>query len=262
MDPALRTPVSVTLSVWRGIFLREALERLFDERAAWFWMLLEPSLHIGFITFLVAVLRVRTIGGIDVMLWIAVGLLSFFLFRRTAMQTMYGVNSSRALFIYRQVKPIDPPLIRAVLEAFLMLFVSAVVLGTIALLGHMSLPDDPLLVFVASFGLWLLGLGYGLITSVLIILVQELEHIFKVLMLPLYLISGVIYPLANVPPKYRDLLLLNPIAHGLEATRLGFSNGYHAFPGLSLSYLYGCVAVCIFTGLLLHKAYAVRLVMR
>jgi len=262
MDLSLRTPVSVTFSVWRGIFLREALDRLFAERAAWFWLLLEPSLHIGFIAFMMAVIRLRTIGGIDVMLWIVVGLLSFFLFRRTAIQTMYGVDCNRPLFIYRQVKPIDPTLIRAVLEGFLMLFVSAAVLAAIALLGRLSLPDDPLLVFLATFGLWLLGLGYGLITSVLMILIQELEHIFKILMLPLYLISGVIYPLANVPPKYRDLLLLNPIAHGVEAARLGFSDNYHAFSGLSLSYLYGCVAVCIFTGLLLHKAYAVRLVMQ
>ena len=262
MDLSLRTPISVTFSVWRGLFLREALDRLFAERAAWFWLLLEPSLHIGFIAFMMAVIRLRTIGGIDVVLWLVLGLLSFFLFRRTAIQTMYGVDCNRALFLYRQVKPIDPTLMRAVLEAFLMLFVSALLLAAIALLGHMNLPDDPLLVLLATFGLWLLGLGYGLITSVLIILIQELEHIFNVLMMPLYLISGIFYPLATIPPKYLKLLLLNPVAHGLEATRLGFSNGYHAVPGLSVSYLYGCAAVCIFVGLLLHKAYALRLVMR
>lgn len=49
-----------------------------------------------------------------------------------------------------------------------------------------------------------------------------MEHVLKILMLPLYLISGVILPLAAIPQPYLDLLLLNPIAHGLELARAGF----------------------------------------
>ena len=108
MDLSLRTPVSVTFSAWRGIFLRVALDSLPAERAAWFWLLLEPSLHIGFLAFMMAVIRLRAIGGIDVMLWIVVGLLSFFLFRRTAIQTMYGEGCNRALFAYRQESSLVP----------------------------------------------------------------------------------------------------------------------------------------------------------
>lgn len=262
MPSTVRSPIAVTFFVWRAIFLREALDRLFRERAAWFWLLLEPVLHIGFITFLLTVLRARTIGGIDVMTWIAVGLLAFFLFRRTAVQSMYGVDCNRPLFVYRQVKPIDPTIVRAVLEGFLMLLIAGIVLTILALFGRIVFPSDPLLVMTASLGLWLFGLGYGLITSVLIMLIQELEHIFKILMLPLYLISGVIWPISIIPQKYRELLLLNPLVHGLEAVRLGFSDGYHAVPGLNVGYLYGIAAVLIFIGLLLHKAFALRLIMR
>ncbi|MDL2269837.1 ABC transporter permease [Desulfosarcina sp. OttesenSCG-928-A07] len=263
MSTALRSPIAITFFVWRAIFLREALDRLFRERAAWFWLLIEPVLHIAFLAILWTVIRLRTMGGIDVVVWLSVGLLSFFFFRRTAMQTMYGVDCSRPLFVYRQVKPIDPTVVRAALEGFLMVLVSAIVLVGLALLGHMVWrPDDPLMIFVATFGLWLFGLGFGLITSVLIMLVQELEHIFKIVMLPLYLISGVIWPLASIPPKYRELLLINPVAHGLEAVRLGFSHAYHAVPELSLPYLYGAAVVFIFVGLLLHRAYALRLVMQ
>ncbi len=61
-----RSPLAITLSVWRAIFLREALDRLFDMRAAWLWLLMEPVLHISFVTFIWTVVRLRTIGGIDV----------------------------------------------------------------------------------------------------------------------------------------------------------------------------------------------------
>lgn len=143
-----------------------------------------------------------------------------------------------------------------------MAIVSITILVVTNLLGHYAIPADPLTVIVAAFGLWLLGLGYGLVASVLMELVPELEHILNILMLPLYLVSGVIWPLASVPAAYRELLMLNPITHGLEAVRQGFVPYYHAAPETSLAYLYGFAIVNIFVGLLLYRRFALRLVMQ
>ena len=242
--------------------MREALDRLFDMRAAWFWLLAEPVLHIGFVTFLMGVIRVRTIGNTDVVVWIMVGMLAFFLFRRTAVQVTYAVDSNRPLFAYRQVKPFDPAIARAVLEAFLMGLVAIVIFVSVAMLGHDAFPSDILLVAQASFGLWLFGVGYGLVASVLMELVPEMEHVLKIMMMPLYLVSGVIWPIASVPLPYRDLLMINPIAHGLELVRLGFFPYCHYAPNLSLSYLYGWAVVSFFLGLLLYRRFALHLVMR
>lgn len=258
----MRSSLSITFSVWRAIFLRESLDRLFGERAAWFWLLIEPILHIGFLVWIWTVVRVHTMGGIDVLIWLMVGLLAFFLFRRTAIQVMYAIDCNRPLFAYRQVKPFDPAIVRGVLEAFLMTLVSMTILIIANLLGHDAIPADPLLVLAAVFGLWLLGLGYGLVASVLMELVPESEHILNILMLPLYLISGVIWPLASVPAAWRELLMLNPITHGLESVRQGFVPYYHAAPETSLSYLYGFAVVNVFFGLLLYRRFALRLVMQ
>lgn len=257
-----RNPLAVTLAVWRAIFLREALDRLFDMRFAWFWLLAEPVLHIAFITFLMTVLRVRAIGNADVVVWIIVGMLAFFLFRRTAVQVTYAVDSNRPLFTYRQVKPFDPAIARAVLEAFLMAFIAGIILLAAGLLGHDTFPYDALLVMQALFGLWLFGIGYGLVASVLMALVPEMEHVLKIVMMPLYLISGVIWPLASIPLPYRDTLMINPIAHGLELARMGFFPYYHTVPGLSLPYLYAWGVVSIFLGLMLYRRFAIQMVMR
>ena len=258
----VRSPLSVTLSVWQAIFLREAVDRLFDMRGAWFWLFAEPVSHIGFLVFIWTVIRARTIGGLDVVVWLSIGLLAFFLFRRTAVQVTHAVDSNRPLFAYRQVKPFDPAIARAVLEAFLMSIVSAIILVAVALLGHGSLPRDPLLAFGAALGLWLFGLGYGLITSVWMELVPEMEHVFKILMMPLYLISGVIWPLASIPRPYRDILLLNPITHALELVRLGFVPHYNAAAGVTLGYLYAWAIASVFLGLLLYRRFATQLVMK
>ena len=218
----VRSPLSITFSVWQAIFLREAIDRLFDMRAAWFWLLMEPVCHIGFIAFVWTAIRVHSVGGMDLMMWIMIGMLAFFLFRRTSVQVMYAAESNRPFFVYRQVKPFDTAIARAGLEAFLMGLVSTIILGAATLLGHETLPRDPLMAAQALLGLWLFGIGYGLITSVLMALVPEMEHVLKLLMMPMYLISGVIWPIASVPQPYRDMLMLNPVAYGLELIRMAF----------------------------------------
>jgi capsular polysaccharide transport system permease protein len=39
---SVRSPASITWAVWKALFLREAVARLFAGRAAWAWILVEP----------------------------------------------------------------------------------------------------------------------------------------------------------------------------------------------------------------------------
>lgn len=256
---AQRSPIAITLSVWRALFLRESLARLFASRAAWVWVFTEPVFHVAYLMFIFTAVRVRTVGGIDTAVWIMVGLLAFFMFRRTGTQVQKAVGDNQALFAYRQVKPVDAVLVRAGLEGFLMVIIAFLLLAGAALVGYGVMPADPLAVLEAFFGLWLVGLGFGLLTSVVSELVSEMGQIIKLIMKPMYLISGVIFPLGLVPQPYREWLMLNPVAHGLEAARLGFAPYYHAVPELSLSYMYGFALVTIFFGLALHRRFALFL---
>jgi capsular polysaccharide transport system permease protein len=258
----VRSPMAITLAVWKAIFLREALDRLFDMRAAWLWLVMEPLMHIGFYAFIFAVVRMRSVGGADIVIWIVVGLLGFFLFRRTSDQVTHAVDSNQPLFAYRQVKPFDAALMRAVLECFLMLMVSSIILAVTALLGHFAPPANILLIFAAFAGLWLFGLGYGLIASVAMRLIPEMKHILKILMLPLYIISGVIWPLHLIPQPYLDWLMINPIAHGVELIRSGFAENYHPVPGTDLGYLYEWGLVSLFLGLILYRRFDAQLIMK
>lgn len=257
-----RPPLAVTTSVWRAMFLREALSRLMRGRAAWVWILLEPVAHIAFLMFLFSTVRVRVVGGIDTPVWLMVGLLAFFMFRRPAQSGMNAIGQSQALFTYRQVKPVDPVLVRAVLEGFLMAVITGLLIGAAVAIDLAPLPSDPLAVLAAFFGLWLFGLAFGLITSVVNELAPEAGRLIGLSMQPLYFFSGIIFPLDKLPSPYREWILLNPIAHGLEAARLGFAPLYRAFPELSVPYLFGCGLVGVFFGLALHKRYALRLAAR
>lgn len=257
-----RSPFTVTLAVWRALFLREAVARLSRERAAWLWLLAEPMVHIVFVMFLFTTVRVRVIGGIDTVIWVMIGFLAFFMFRRPAQQAMGAVAPNRSIFTYRQVKPVDTVLVRAGLEGFLMVLVAVILVTGAGLYGLAAVPADPLAVLEAFFGLWLVGLGFGLIGSVAEELVPLLGRIITLSLQPLYFFSGVIFPLARIPSPYREWLLLNPVAHGVDAARLGYAPYYQAVPELSIAYLYACALGFIFLGLALHYRLADRIIAR
>lgn len=252
----------MTLSVWKALFLREATGRLFAGRLAWFWLFAEPMLHIACLVFIFTVVRVRSVGGVDTALWLIVGMLAFFVFKRTGTQVMNGIAANQALFSYRQVKAIDTLLVRAALEGLLMLLVAALLLAAAALLGHDVVPADPLAALAAFAGLWLLGVGFGLAAAVAVELLPETGGVMKLVMMPLYLISGVIVPIAGVPEPYRGWLTANPVAQGLELVRLGFAPHYSAFSGASFAYVIGWALAALFLGLALQRRYALRLVTR
>lgn len=260
MHASLTHSWKLTRSVWNALFLREAVARLSTGRAAWFWVLAEPVFHISYLVYLYSVVQVRHIGGIHTALWVATGLLTYFMFSRTANQASNALSANQALFTYRQVKPVDTVIVRALLEAFLMFFVIVAILMTLSLFDVDSFPKDIALVMQALFGMWILGFGFGLVTSVAGKLVDEFAKIMRFIMMPMYMISGVIFPVALVPQPHRGWLMWNPVAHGLEAVRLGFAPYYHVAPEVSMAYLYGFAISLLFAGLVLHRRFAERLV--
>lgn len=260
MAEAMRSSLSITLSVWRALLLREALTRITGGRVPWLWLLLEPVAHIAFLTTIMTVIGHRVVGGINAVLWIVTGLLAFFFFRRTVYQGSNSVPSNAALFAYRQVRPVDTVFVRVFLEGALMLLISIIVFAGLSILGVSVFPDDPILLLLAIGGLWLLGLGIGLMFSVSTELVPETNFVLTFIMMPLYIVSGIMVPIASIPMPYRGWLVMNPIVHGLEAARLGFSSYYHVVPEFDLAYLYIFALVTVFLGLALHQRFAQRLI--
>ncbi len=271
MSPSLRNSLQITFAVWRAMFLREALDRLFEARAAWLWLLFEPIMWILLHVVAYFYLRHTSIGGMHVCFWTAIGFVFFLLFRRTYIQAMHAVDCNKAYFAYRQVKPIDAAFIRGFLELFLMVPIGAIVFSLTALAGFSLLPGlikyqffpaDPLLVIVAFVGLWILGLGFGLILSVVLMFVQELNHLTIIIYLPLYILSGAMYPITAIPFPYRNIWLANPIVHGVEIARLGCLRSYHTDSSISLTYLYTFAIGSVFLGLLMYRRFDKKLVMR
>ncbi len=257
-----RTPSQVMLAVLHALLMREAIRRLFASRSAWAWLIVEPLFHAGYLTVIYTVIRVRSVGGIDLVIWLLSGLMGFFLFRRTASQVSEALTANQPLFSYRQVKPIDTFIARAVLEGVLMTVLTTVVFIGATLLGHPFVPDAPLTVLIAFFCAWLIGVGWGIVVAIASDLVPELGNVIDLASRPLYLISGVVFPLSLLPPVLRDWLMLNPLAHLLEQVRLGIAPHYHVVPEANIAYPYACALVLLFAGLLLLRRFEWKVLSR
>lgn len=252
-------PVKNTLMVWKALFLKDALSRFFGSRGAWAWLLIEPCIHIGIMVVMFTVIRTRVIGGVDVPTWLMVGMMGFFLFRRTSVQGIHALDCNRAFFAFRQVRPFDTALTSAVVELFAMFWIFVILLVIFAFFRLSVIPENTLTVLSGFFGLWLLGLGYGLISSVCMRIVRDSGHLLQILMMPLMFISGVIIPMNTIPEPYRSYVALNPVLHGLECMRLGFWSDYHTLD-VSLWYLYGVAMVLLVIGMGLYRSLETRLV--
>jgi len=260
-DPhKLRTPLAITLSVWKALFMRQTLSRIAQDRIAWAWLIVEPLLHIGFLMWLYAVgIRSRVIAGADTGVFILLGLQSLFMLRNVWARGMAAVDANERLYAFRQIKPIDTVIMSAVSEGVLVCVIFLGFFLGAGLLDHPVVPADPLGALVAGVGLWLLGLGLALVFSVIASLFPEVGRITRLMMLPLYFASAVIYPSISMPHAILEVLLWNPVLHGIEALRVAFMPTYIIPSGITLTYVYSVALGLIFAGLVLHVRYRTRL---
>ncbi|WP_375055679.1 ABC transporter permease [Zobellella sp. DQSA1] len=255
-----RSSWQVTRNVWHAMFMREALARTMSDRFAAFWMLAEPVLFVMIMIGVRQLLgRVRVIAGADFIPWLLVGLMTFFLFRDGMTRAMGAINANKALFAYRQVKPVDTVLVRCALEGLLKTMVLVILLVGAALLGHDTFPDNPLGTLFIWGSVWLLGTGIGLVVSVGATLIPEVEKIVRMMAIPLMLISGAILPVNFLRHDIQEFVLYNPILHGIELIRLQFFHRYVTLSGVDLLYLYYWALGSIALGLLLHVKFSIRL---
>ncbi|WP_151820177.1 ABC transporter permease [Acinetobacter soli] len=255
-----RNGLSVMYASVRALFLRELQTRFGQYRLGYFWILLEPALHIGLLLLIFGTIRSKMVPGIDYEVFLVNGILPFFMFRTTLSKALGAVSSNKGLFSYKPVKPIDTLVARSFLELFLhfsaFVFFSAILLWCGYTMSFEAIPQ--------LIGLWillyLLSFSMGLVFMVLGDISPEINKFITVLFFLLYLMSGVIYTIHLIPAQYQAYLLWNPIVHLIELMRHAVAPSYPLVDGISLSYIFTWFIVSLLFGLLLYKRFEQRMV--
>lgn len=248
-----RSPWQIQQAVLFALFLRELKTRLGGRWLGVFWVLLEPVAHIAVMTTLFSLAHRAAMPSIEYPVFLITGLIPFFMFRGLVTRLMEAIDSNRGLFAYRQVKPIDTVIARAMLEISLQSIVYLIALGTLGWLGFHFLPVRALELAGVSAVLIMLGASLGLFFAVVTNEIPQARAIVRISLMPLYFVSGVIFPVHTIPPQYLPLLQLNPVLHLIELSRASFFPQYRVLQGINLAYPAGFALLSLFLALMLYR---------
>jgi capsular polysaccharide transport system permease protein len=255
-----RSPLQIKKSVIFALVLREARSRIGESRMGAVWMLLEPICHLLILSVLFSLIRGRTVAGLDFPVFVLVGLAPFLLFRNTALRLMDSPKENRSLFAYKQIKPLDTFLARALVEFCTSATVYAILVFGFAWYGFdMSVMSPIQWVLTILLGL-LFSFGLGMLLSLIVHAIPGSKLFIRMMFFPLYFISGVLMPASYLPHAMLPLLLLNPFLHLLELIRAEIFPYYVPVDGVSLKYVIASTLVLLFVSLGTYRVRRLHLI--
>lgn len=257
--PGKRTPWQIQRAVLFALLQRDLKARFGGRWLGGIWTLFEPLAHVIILMLLFGYFRNRVVPGIPFPLFLVTGLIPYLIFRNLALRLMGAMDGSRALFGYRQVKPIDVLIARAGMEVLIYSVLFVLFLAALGWAGLPWFPDRPLHLAVASTVLIVFGFGLGLFLVVVTDDWPKLRVFVRLLFMPLYFVSGVMFPLHSMPADFLPWLLWNPLLHLIEIHRGDFVEHYRVIEKVNLAYPATAALVTLALGLALYRVRRYRL---
>lgn len=258
-----RSPQQIQKAVIFALMLRELKTRFGGRLIGLFWVLFEPLANIAALLAIRVVLRERTVGvQIEPEVFLVVAMIPFFLLRNIWFRMMEAVDGNSGLFAYRQVKPFDAMVARALIECALYATLYVILMLFFAWLGDRVIPHRPLeyMGVVLLFIVW--GVALGMVSTIVAHNRPPVRTFLRLLSFPLYLLSGVLIPLSRFPATMHEYLLWNPLLHVVELSRWAFFPTYHAFNGTNLAYPLSLGLVLLVVGMVMYRINRLKLLAR
>jgi capsular polysaccharide transport system permease protein len=241
-----RGSFKIFLAVHNALFLRELSMRFSSGRMGMFWTFFEPFFQILIFVMIKIMLFGSRESSFDFAVFLALNFTAFNLFKNIVIKSIASFKANKALFIYKQVKPIDTILARTTVE----IFISSIIILIFLFLGFffnfdMGVKDLSMVTFGFAY-LILFAFALGLFLAVINVFVDSVSKLINFGMTALMFSSAVFYSIDILPQNLQNLLLYNPITHFMELIH-GFyfyalddhlvSYGYITIWSLSLLYM-------------------------
>jgi len=185
-------------------------------KSGMFWTFLEPFFQVLVFVFIKVTLFGRLSDLFDYTVFLSLNFIAFNMFRHIVTNAMNSFTANKALFVYKQVKPIDTVIARALVELFLTSVIIVIFIFLGLYLGYdLSVKNLPMVV-LAFLWLFIFSTFIGLLLAVGNTLYKSIGKIIKIMMTFLLFTSAVFYTIDMIPLNIREYLLLNPLVHFLE----------------------------------------------
>lgn len=165
---------------------------------------------------------------------------------------MDAFNANKALFSYKQVKPIDTIFARTMVEFLVITVVTVLFIFVGLYMGYdLSIKNFPMVVFAL---LWfiLFGIGLGVFFAVIVTFFDNFKKIVNLIFLPMLFLSGLFYTVESLPSQARDIILYNPIIHFVEMIHGNYFEVLDTYY-VDYQYMFLWTFVPLFFGLWLYR---------
>lgn len=247
-----RTSLQIMLDTIFALMMRELKTRFGAKKLGYFWAIIEPAAQASIMALIFSLMGRNSLSGVPVALFMISGIMPFKLFSKLLTQLSSSVQANKALFTYRQVSILDPLITRLIIEVVTYIIVLCIILAVMAWMGFNIEMQDFLAFLMVNLLLISLALGLGISLCVASVYWEDTNKIVGMIMMPMFLISGIFFTATMIPQKYLYLFDWNPIFHIIELTRQAMFVSYTSPVG-DWQYVAFCSLVANAAGLMLYQ---------
>jgi capsular polysaccharide transport system permease protein len=245
--------MQIQRDVLYALLLRELSSRFGKSRGGYLWILVEPIAHLMLPILIFGFLRNISMPGVELPVFLVYGFLPFLLFKAICLQIVDGVNSAQGLLSYRQVMLMDVFVSKAMAHMVIQAVVFVTVLTGLGMLGFDVLPGRPVELAGILALTAVLAFGLGVVFAAISSLVPDARSVIKIMFMPLYFASGILFPVTRFPDEWVRWLSVNPVLHLVELSRTMAVDGFQPMKYTSLAYPVALALSATLSGLMLYR---------
>lgn len=248
-----RSSFQIQRDVIYALLLRELSSMFGKSRVGFLWVLVEPVAHVIIPVVTFGFLRQRMVPGVEYPVFLVYGILPFLFFKSICLQIVDGVNAAQRLLSYRQVQLLDVFIAKLLAFAVVQIVVFVVVLIGLALIGYDVMPAHPI-ELVGVIGLTIaVAFGLGLVFAAIASHMPDTRAIIKILFMPLYFVSGILFSVQRFPDEWVRYMSVNPVLHLVELSRSMALDGFEPMTYTSVLYPVSLALGSIAIGLMFYR---------
>lgn len=234
-----------------ALFLREMYDSVGIKKIGYFWLFFDIVFVVIVFAGMRGFLRESGIQGLEVVVFLAVNVMAFYLFKTTVQMLMDSFFVNKSLFDYRQVKPIDVLFSKFLFNFYIRILATFVMIFAGLYFGFDLSIKDFNMVLLSVVWLGVFSLAIGILSAVLASFFDIAKRIVKYMMLPLMFTSAVFFTVESLPTYLRELIVYNPLANFMEMLHGSY---FHALDTKYVDYTYMAywTIIPLFLGLFLY----------
>lgn len=252
-------PLVVQCRVILALVLRETRIAFGTAQLGYLWAIVSPIFGVAALAIVFSAVSRHPPIGTSFVLFYATGMLPFEMYQKYAKSLMSVFDQNRGLYAYPLVKNLDPVYARCILIFATYCLVLLVFFLALILIGLSSFPTHIHECVLAVISLSMLGIGAGMLNSVIKALWSTWPQIEGIISRPMFFISGIFFIPTMFSSEIRYWLSWNPVLHIIEWFREGYYPNYESVV-LDKGFLFTWIGILLILGFGGERLYRKRIV--